>query len=236
MVAQQEDHDEEDSEEEQYPIYTEEEPPAGGSVPGLDLRFVHCFGMMVVAVVILAIVSSMNGGYRGAKGGESLTVTAPVSGAGSADHASAGSTLSPEAETARSARTIRYLNAVTAACQDTNDALAQMQIMLGEYSASPEIRKDSDWRNRIASPLLAADGAAEHLLALSDPPFELSTVNRSLRLAGRELRSSVHKFALTIETGNSLYMNAAAEHQRNCKRMADQAADVFVAYRKANGY
>ncbi len=220
-----------------YPgYYPGQEPPGKGRVPGLDFRFLHCFGMAVVAVAILGSVSSMNGGYRGGKASDSGAFTVQTSGVGSAEPPSNAQALKSEAEAARVAHAIRYLNTMTAAYQDADGALAQMQTMMNEYDGSPEIRKDIPWQSRTSTSLLIADSAGSRLLALSNPPSELAPLNHSLRLAGRELRLSVRNFAQAIGTGNSMYMSTAGEHHRNCRRMADEATAGFKEYREKLGY
>jgi hypothetical protein len=228
--------DDELFDEDPYPTFPEEVLPIAPRPPGLDFRFPHFFGMALVAAIILGIVVNVNGGNRNGQAAEKEL--APAAGSASTDPAAtfAAPTYNTEAEAEKAAPTIRYISEMTSACQNTSGSLAQLETMLNDYSVSPDIRKDEAWRNRIARPLLAADDAANHLITLSNPPPEFTPINDELRSAGRELRSSVSYFAKTIESGSQTYMNLASEHEKNCRRLIDQAGDEFLAYRKKLGY
>ena len=226
-----------------FPFDPELGPPTDDRVPGLDFRFTHFLGMALVAGAILAISISVNGGLNAGKSKGSRSGVAQPAGESRPDRFRTYElpTVATEVEASKVAPTIRYLNASTTACENANNSLSQLEQMVNELSAQPSLRKDAAWRNRIARPLLAADGAGDDLVKLSDPPVELSAPNFNLHTAGRELRSSVHSFANAIEPGNAAYAAYAAyvqnavEHLKNSKRMVYQTLDDFEQYRRKVG-
>jgi len=217
-----------------YCYFPDGEPVFDSRPPGLRFHLLHVVGMAVVAGLIFAAFYSSNVGRQ--PKADPSSAREPLA-RSLADQASAAQyrLAATGSDAAAAARAAQYLQRMSAACQDTDTALVQLQTILSEYTATPEIRKDADWRNRVAIPLVTVDSAGAKLISLSDPPDALGPLNASLHKAGRELRESVHDFALTVETGDSQYLTQAEVHQMNCKRMSEEATDAFAQYRKQMG-